>query len=62
MWMTPKLSGRMRADERRGHVGDGVDVLVNSGDWIRITFSIGIADTGTLAAALGRVAIVVYIK
>jgi hypothetical protein len=44
MWMTPKLSGRINADERIGEVSDGVLLMARSGDCIRITFSIGAAD------------------
>lgn len=42
--MTPKLSGRINADERIGEVSDGVLLMARSGDCIRITFSMGAAE------------------
>ena len=42
--MMPKLSGKMIVEEMWGEDGYGVDVAESSGDWIRITSSIGTAD------------------
>lgn len=44
MCITPKLSGRMSDDDRWWLVGDALWVVANSGDWRRMTLSIGTAD------------------
>lgn len=47
--MIPNESGRTREEDKWGDVGEGMEVLDNLGDWIRITFSIGTADANDAA-------------